>query len=191
MKEIRIHGRGGQGVVTASEILAIAFFKEGKNVQAFPNFGVERSGAPIMSFVRFSDKEITSREHVYNPDILIIQDDTLIDTSDIFFGIKKDSVLLINSKDSIDDIFLKLKESKKIPSAFKKDNIFVTDATSVAFDVFGKNIVNTAMLGLLSKALDVLSLDSALKAIKEKFADKSKAIIDKNLDVIKKVYKLS
>ncbi|MFA5420885.1 MAG: 2-oxoacid:acceptor oxidoreductase family protein [Patescibacteria group bacterium] len=190
MKEIRIHGRGGQGVVAASEILAIAFFNDGKNVQAFPNFGVERSGAPIMSFVRFSDEEILSREHVYSPDILIIQDDTLIDKVDIFFGIKNDSIILINSKDSVENIFLKLKELKKIPSGFKIENIFVADATSIALEIFGRNIVNTAMLGLLSRVPNVLKLESALKAIKEKFSDKRKDVVEKNIEAIKRVYKL-
>ena len=127
MKQIRIHGRGGQGVVAASELLAIAFFKDGKKSQAFPNFGVERSGAPIQSFVRVSDKDILSRDHVYNPDILIIQDDSLIGKSNVFSGIKKSTLIIINSKEKLNNLFVKIKKEKDLPKNFSEKNVLVVD----------------------------------------------------------------
>lgn len=188
MIEIRIHGRGGQGVVAASEILAIAFFKDGKESQAFPYFGVERSGAPIQSFVRVSEEKILTREHVYSPDILIIQDDSLIGRENIFFGLKEGGKIFLNSKESARDMFLKIKKLKQLPANFKEENISTINATKVALEVFGRNIVNTAMLGSLAKSPGLLKIDSAISAIKEKFSDKSVDIIEKNILVIKKIY---
>ncbi|PKM91098.1 pyruvate ferredoxin oxidoreductase [Candidatus Falkowbacteria bacterium HGW-Falkowbacteria-1] len=188
MIEIRIHGRGGQGVVVASEILAIAFFKDGKESQAFPHFGVERSGAPIQSFVRVSEEKILTREHVYSPDILIIQDDSLIGKADVFFGLKESSKIFFNSKESVENIFLKIEKLKQLPVNFKKENILTVDATKIALEVFGKNIVNTAMLGALAKFPGLLKIDSAISAIEEKFFDKGKDVVEKNILVIKKVY---
>lgn len=190
MLEIRIHGRGGQGVVAASEILAIAFFKDGKKSQAFPNFGVERSGAPIQSFVRVSDEEILSREHVYRPDILIIQDDSLIGRANIFAGIKKETIIVVNSKESMDKLFLKIEKEKVLPKNFKKNNLILVDASSIALEIFKKNIVNTSILGALAKVPNLISLKSIILAIEEKFADKDKDIIEKNILAIKKTYNL-
>lgn len=190
MLEIRIHGRGGQGVVAASEILAIAFFKDGKKSQAFPNFGVERSGAPIQSFVRVSDEEILSREHVYRPDILIIQDDSLIGRANIFAGIKKETIIVVNSKESADKLFLKIEKEKVLPKNFKKNNLILVDASSIALEIFKKNIVNTSILGALAKVPSLISLKSIILAIEEKFADKDKDIIEKNILAIKKTYNL-
>ena len=97
MTEIRIHGRGGQGVVTASELIAIAAFYEGKESQAFPNFGVERRGAPIEAYARISDKLIKLRSQIYEPDFIIVQDDTLLGVVDLFKGIKKNTKIIINT----------------------------------------------------------------------------------------------
>lgn len=185
-KEIRIHGRGGQGVVAMAEILAIAFFNDGKNSQAFPNFGVERSGAPIQSFVRVSSDEILTRQHIYNPDILIILDDSLLDLAEIFSGIKKDTQIIINSVKSIPEIFQEIKKIKKMPVGFKLNNIFVLDASKIALEIFGKNMVNTTMLGALSKIPGLLNVEGSIKAVKEKFIEKGKEIVDKNILAIKK-----
>jgi 2-oxoacid:acceptor oxidoreductase gamma subunit (pyruvate/2-ketoisovalerate family) len=99
MKQIRIHGRGGQGVVTAAELIAIASFYDGKEAQAFPSFGVERTGAPIESYARIDDDFIKTREQVYHPDVLIIQDASLLQTVDVFAGAKPDTIAIINSSD--------------------------------------------------------------------------------------------
>lgn len=190
MIEIRIHGRGGQGVVAASELLAIAFFKDGKKSQAFPNFGVERSGAPIQSFVRVSDKDILSRDHVYNPDILIIQDDSLIGKSNVFSGIKKSTLIIINSKEKLNNLFVKIKKEKDLPKNFSEKNVLVVDASKVALEIFKKNIVNTAILGTLAKIPNLLNLKAIFLAVEEKFQDKGKDIIEKNILAIEHTYNL-
>ena len=99
MLQIRIHGRGGQGVVTAAEMLSVAAFLEGKHAQAFPSFGSERTGAPVVSFCRIDDKEIRLREPIMEPDVLIVQDPTLFKVVDVFQGIKRDGYLLVNSNE--------------------------------------------------------------------------------------------
>lgn len=190
MIEIRIHGRGGQGVVAASELLAIAFFKDGKKSQAFPNFGVERSGAPIQSFVRVSDKDILSRDHVYNPDILIIQDDSLIGKSNVFSGIKKSTLIIINSKEKLNNLFVKIKKEKDLPKNFSEKNVLVVDASKVALEIFKKNIVNTAILGTLAKIPNLLNLKAIFLAVEEKFQDKGREIIEKNILAIEHTYNL-
>ena len=104
MFQVRLHGRGGQGVVTAAEMLSIAGFSEGKHAQAFPSFGSERTGAPVVSFCRLDDKEIRRREPILEPDCLIIQDPTLFHALDVFQGLKPDGYVLINStKDWIEE----------------------------------------------------------------------------------------
>ncbi|MFA5644207.1 MAG: 2-oxoacid:acceptor oxidoreductase family protein [Patescibacteria group bacterium] len=185
-KEIRIHGRGGQGVVAMAEILAIAFFNDGKIVQAFPHFGVERSGAPIQSFVRISSQEILTREHVYNPDILIILDFSLLGKADIFSGIKGDTQIIINSNLKLDEVFREIKKVTKLPVGLETKNIFLIDATRIALEIFGKNMVNTSVLGALSKVPGLLKVESSIKAVKEKFSEKGPEIIAKNILAIKK-----
>lgn len=187
MIQVRIHGRGGQGVVAMAEILAIAFFNDGKVTQAFPHFGVERSGAPIQSFVRISDKEISSREHVYNPDILIILDDTLIGKTNIFEGIKSETKIVINSKLEVKKLLIEFKKFAKLPQGFNEKNIFVSDATTLALEVFGKNMVNTAMLGALTKVPGLIKKEATILAVKEKFTYKGKEIVEKNILLINKI----
>ncbi len=186
-KEIRIHGRGGQGVVAMAEILAIAFFNDGRIAQAFPHFGVERSGAPIQSFVRVSDKVISTRQHVSSPDVLIVLDDSLIGKADIFLGIKKTSQIIINSNKEAKEIFLEIKNIGKLPNGFKVGNIFSFDASKVALEIFGKNMVNTAMLGALTRVPGLLNMEGCFRAVKEKFSDKGQDIVAKNILAIKKM----
>ena len=106
MFEVRIHGRGGQGVVTATEMLSIAAFEEGRHAQAFPSFGSERTGAPVVAFCRIADKEIRSREPVMKPDALIIQDPTLLRQIDVFAGLKTNGFVLINTKSTFEELGL-------------------------------------------------------------------------------------
>lgn len=177
MEQIRIHGRGGQGVVTAAEIIALAAFYEGYEAQAFPNFGVERTGAPIQSFARISRKPIITREQIYTPTILIIQDATLIDSVDIFYGSTKDTLVIINSPKN---------NWPELSKRFKR--VYFTPATEIALEIFGKNIVNTVILGAFAKHSGLVSLDSLKKAISEKFQDKGQVIIEKNILAITKDY---
>lgn len=101
MREIRIHGRGGQGSVTATELLAVAAFEDGKYSQAFPAFGVERRGAPVMAFVRLNDKPIRLRSQIYEPDYVIVQDATLVDVVNVAAGARQDGIILINTEKNL------------------------------------------------------------------------------------------
>lgn len=173
MEQIRIHGRGGQGVVTAAELIAIAAFKSGKYAQAFPNFGVERSGAPIQSYARIADEQIITREQVHNPNILIIQDASLLENSDILKGTDKNTVFIINAPDNY-----------QAPIKLPSKKVFYSPATEIALKIFGKNIVNTVILGSFAKHSGLITLESLRDAVKEKFADKGEAIIKKNIQAI-------
>ncbi|MFA5024552.1 MAG: 2-oxoacid:acceptor oxidoreductase family protein [Patescibacteria group bacterium] len=177
MEQIRLHGRGGQGVVTAAELIALAAFFEGREVQAFPSFGVERTGAPIQSFVRISDQPIITREQIYEPTLLIIQDPTLIGTVDVFSGATKDTKIIINAPKNV---------WPKILNRFK--HVYFSPATEIALEIFGKNIVNTVILGALAEHTKLISLNSLKKAIQEKFKDKGEEIIKKNIQAVKKAY---
>lgn len=178
MYQIRIHGRGGQGVVTAAELIAISAFFEGHTSQAFPSFGVERTGAPIEAFARIDDKPVRTREHVYQPDCLIVQDATLLSSIDITKGAKPNTILIINTAKKKEDLKINLPESQ----------VHVIDATSIAIDIIGKNIVNTVILGAFAKTTGLISLESIKKAIKQKFATKPE-LIEKNIKAIERAYK--
>jgi pyruvate ferredoxin oxidoreductase gamma subunit len=177
MEQIRIHGRGGQGVVTAAELIALAAFYEGKQAQSFPNFGVERTGAPIQSYARISDQPIITREQIYAPTILIIQDATLLDSVDVLAGADKNTRLIINAAKN-------RWPNLKIPAK----NIYCSPATEIALKIFGKNIVNTVILGALAKFTGLVSLPALKKAITEKFRDKGQALIDKNIQAVTQAY---
>jgi 2-oxoacid:acceptor oxidoreductase gamma subunit (pyruvate/2-ketoisovalerate family) len=180
MHQIRFHGRGGQGVVTAAELTAIAAFNEGHYSQAFPSFGVERTGAPIEAFARIDDNPIRTREHIYEPDILIIQDPSLVGTVDVTKGADNETLVILNSSKKKDEISL------PIP----KENLFVLDATKIAMEELGRNIVNTVILGAFAKATGLVTLKSLEIAIKQKFKAKGTALIEKNIAAITRAYNM-
>ncbi len=180
MKQIRIHGRGGQGVVTAAELIAIAAFNDGQEAQAFPSFGVERTGAPIESFVRLDSKPIKTREHVYHPDILIIQDATLLDAIDVTKGCRPKTMVIINTAKNKNEIKINLPAK----------NIYPLDATKIALEIIGKNIVNTVILGAFARTTKLVSLAGLKKAIRQKFNDKGEDVINKNIKAITAAYKI-
>jgi pyruvate ferredoxin oxidoreductase gamma subunit len=189
--QIRVHGRGGQGVVTAAELIALAAFYDNKESQAFPFFGVERSGAPIMAFARISKDIIKTRERVYYPDFLIIQDATLLDENDILNGSHSNTKILVNSTEDTQVIWNKLKETCKTykqKMVIKPENIFACRATEIAMEIIGKNIVNTVILGALAKNSNLFSITALKKAVTEKFSDKGKNILQKNITAILKIY---
>lgn len=161
MLEIRIHGRGGQGAVIASKILAYAFAKEGKFVQAFPEFGVERRGAPVTAFLRVSDKPINNRSKIYKPQHLIVLEPTLIAAVDITSGLQKDGFIVINSKKKPTDVGIEAADS----------HVATVDATGIALkNRLGSKvspIVNTAILGSFAKVSGFVKLQSVLEAIAE------------------------
>ncbi|MEN6592646.1 MAG: pyruvate synthase subunit PorC [Methanobacterium sp.] len=171
MIEIRFHGRGGQGAVTAAEILAKAAFEDGKYCQAFPFFGAERKGAPVMAFSRISDKPIRRRYQVYNPDYVVVLDETLLEAVDVLSGLKEDGKVIINSTDDVD--LIKEMESYNI------------DATGIALDILGVPIVNTVMLGALAGVSGIVSVNSIEKVTKETFHGK---IGEKNAKAVQVAY---
>lgn len=179
MHQIRIHGRGGQGVVTAAELIAISAFYDGWHSQAFPSFGVERTGAPVEAFARLDKNPIRTREHIYQPDILIIQDATLLDTIDVTKGCNDKTKVIVNTTKPKSELNIKLPQ----------ENIFTIDATKIALEEIGKNVVNTVILGAFAKDSGFLKLDSLKKAIKEKFSEKGEEVITKNIKAIERAYK--
>lgn len=178
VEQIRIHGRGGQGVVTAAELIAMAAFYDGLESQAFPNFGVERTGAPIQSYARISKEKILTREQIYKPSVLIIQDASLLEAEDTLLGIDKETMIIINAKEN------------NWPKLKNRKNIFLSPATEIAMDIIGRNIVNTVILGSFVKHSELISLKSLKKAITEKFKDKGRGIVVKNIEAVEKAYKL-
>jgi len=188
MIQIRIHGRGGQGVVTAAELIAIAGFKEGLYSQALPSFGVERSGAPIQAFARLDREAIIVREHIYQPNFIIIQDASLLASVDVLFGADKKTTVMINTSKSPKEI-LKAIKIQKIQSFIPDiSNIKTIDATKIALQIFGKNLMNTVILGAFAKLSGHISLKSLHLAITEKFSQKGNDIISKNQTAAEQAY---
>lgn len=164
MFQIRIHGRGGQGVVTAAELLSIAAFREGKYAQAFPSFGSERTGAPVVAFCRIDDKEIRVREPILEPDTLIIQDPTLLHQVDVFAGLKPGGTILINTARSFAELGL-----QDFIGKFKARAV---PATELAMKHVGRPLPNAALLGAFAAFSRQISLDSVAAAINQKFSGK-------------------
>ena len=164
MFQVRIHGRGGQGVVTAAELLSVAAFREGHHAQAFPSFGSERTGAPVVAFCRLDDKPIRLREPVLAPDALIIQDPTLLHQVDVFGGLAADGYILINTSRSFDDLGL-----ADFVSGFRKNRCCTVPATELALKHVGRPVPNAALLGGFAAVAEQISLDSVIAAIREKF----------------------
>ena len=173
MFQVRIHGRGGQGVVTAAEMLSIAAFEDGKYAQAFPTFGSERAGAPVTSFCRIDERPIRVRELIAEPDGLIVQDPTLLHQVDLFSGLGEDAYLLINSSRSFDELGL-----GEFASRFRRERLLTVPATELAREHLGRPVPNTVLLGGFAALSGVVSLDSVVKAIGDKFKG---SVADKNV----------
>jgi pyruvate ferredoxin oxidoreductase gamma subunit len=167
MFQIRIHGRGGQGVVTAAEMLSIAAFREGRFAQAFPSFGSERTGAPVVAFCRVDDKEIRLREPIMQPDALIIQDPTLLHQVDVFAGLATNGYILINTKRSFDELGV-----GDFVRGFCPERLCTVHATELAVKHVGRPVPNAALLGGFAALSGLISIDSVVAAIREKFSGK-------------------
>jgi len=176
LKEVRFHGRGGQGAWTASLLLAQAALKEEKYIQSFPAFGPERAGAPITAFTRISNEKIQLHSSIYEPDVVAVLDPTLLGPA-VSKGIQKGTKLIVNTNESADAVREKL--------GLKNVETWTVDATTLALDVLGRPITNTAMLGTLVKATGVVKLESLIKVIKTRFEGK---IGELNADLVKKAY---
>jgi pyruvate ferredoxin oxidoreductase gamma subunit len=167
MFQIRIHGRGGQGVVTAAEMLSIAAFREGRHAQAFPSFGSERTGAPVVAFCRIDDKEIRLREPILEPDALIIQDPTLLHQVDVFGGLAREGYILINTTRTFDALGV-----GDFARSLRADRLCTVPATELALQHVGRPVPNAALLGGFAAVSGRITLESVAAAIREKFAGK-------------------
>ena len=167
MFQVRIHGRGGQGVVTAAEMLSIAAFLEGRHAQAFPSFGSERTGAPVVAFCRIDDREIRLREPVLEPDALIIQDPTLLHQVDVFGGLARDGYVLINTSRSFEALGL-----GEFARTLRAERLCTVPATELALKHVGRPLPNAALLGGFAAVSGRISLDSVAAAIRQKFEGK-------------------
>jgi 2-oxoacid:acceptor oxidoreductase gamma subunit (pyruvate/2-ketoisovalerate family) len=179
LTDIRFHGRGGQGVVTASRLTAEAALVEDKYVHAFPAFGPERAGAPIEGFTRISPEEFTIKTEIYYPDVIVILDPTLIGSVDLGKGLKENGIVIANYPGSLDEL-------KKKIGIKKKAKYYKVNATQIANEELGRPITNTVMLGALVKVTGLVSLDNVCEATTARFKG---PIGEKNVNAIKRAYK--
>lgn len=178
MINVVIHGRGAQGAVTFSQILAVAANHHGKYCQAFPSFGPERCGAPVEAFARVSDKQINLRSEVYEPDIAVVLDASLLKVKDITSGLRKNGTIIINTNKELSELSIKNKQNFKV---------YGVDATAVALKILKKNIVNTAMLGAFVAVTGLVTLDDVHKGIETRF-EGQEDLIKLNKEVVRSVY---
>jgi pyruvate ferredoxin oxidoreductase gamma subunit len=173
MFQVRIHGRGGQGVVTAAEMLSVAAFVEGRFAQAFPSFGSERTGAPVVSFCRIDHREIRVREPIAEPDALIIQDPTLLHQVDVFSGLRPDGYVLVNTERTFDELGL-----TEFLSAFRRERILTVPASEFARVHVGRPLPNAALLGGFAAISALITPASVEAAIRQTFTG---AVADGNV----------
>lgn len=164
MFQVRFHGRGGQGVVTAAEILSMAAFAEGRHAQAFPSFGSERMGAPVVSFCRFDDRDIRTREPVMTPDALVVQDVTLIHQVGLFAGLAQTGYVIINTSRHFGELGF-----GTFFSSFCQDRLVTCPATEIALEQLGRPLPNTVLLGAFAALTGEISLGAIGEAIRMRF----------------------
>jgi len=180
--EIRWHGRGGQGTVTAAKVLADACLSGGRHVQAFPEYGPERAGAPLRAYNRVSSKELRMHCPVLAPDVVSVVDATLLDSINVAEGAKEDAVFVINTTKDPKEIRAKL-------HAGAKQRVVTIDATKIALDCFGRAMPNSPMLGAVCKVTGLIPIDQLLEDVRKSFGKKfSQKIIDGNLEATKRGY---
>ena len=183
MIEIRWHGRGGQGAKTAALLLADAAFETGLYVQGFPEYGPERMGAPITAYNRLNESPIRIHSNIYEPDMVVVVDETLLKSVDVLAGIKSNGKLLLNSKRQPADILAEFPEFN--------GKIFVIDAADISIRTIGRNLPNTPLLAAVVKISEIMNKDDFFnnmdKAFREKFASKPE-VIDGNMNAIKEAY---
>jgi 2-oxoacid:acceptor oxidoreductase gamma subunit (pyruvate/2-ketoisovalerate family) len=178
MLEFRWHGRGGQGAWTASELLARTAISEGKYIQSFPEFGPERMGAPVTAFTRISTEPLRLHCAIYDPDVVIVLDNTLLKTVPVTAGINRDEdVIIINSTEEP----AKMRETLKVT----KGKLWTVPATELALKILGAPITNTAMLGAVAKATNIVTMEGIEKTVRERFKAE---LAEKNMAVVKQAY---
>ncbi|AIY90453.1 pyruvate ferredoxin oxidoreductase subunit gamma [Geoglobus acetivorans] len=177
LKEVRFHGRGGQGAVTAADILAVAGFKDGYYTLSFPMFGAEKRGTPVVSFLRISDEPIVIRDEVKNPDFVVVMDPSLVDVVDVLAGIKDGGIAIINYPKGSEDLKQKLDTDVEIHAI---------NATKMAMEILGRPITNTAMVGAFVGATGIVKIESVEETIMEWFGNKD--IAEKNVRLVREAY---
>lgn len=180
--EIRWHGRGGQGTVTAAKVLADACLSGGRYVQAFPEYGPERSGAPLRAYNRISSKELRMHCPVLHPQVVGVVDATLLDGINVAEGVTENAIFIVNSSKDPKEIREKL-------GATQKQRVITVDATKIAIECFGRALPNSSMLGAVCKVTGLVSLDALLEDVRKSFGKKfSQKIIDGNLEATRRGY---
>jgi pyruvate ferredoxin oxidoreductase gamma subunit len=162
--QIRIHGRGGQGVVTAAELLSVAAFREGRHAQAFPTFGSERTGAPVVSYCRISGRPIRSREPVASPDALLIQDPTLLHQVDVFSGLAPDGYVIINTARDFEELGL-----GELAAEHGPERLLTVPASELAREHLGRPLPGAPLLGAFAALTGAVGIDAVEHAIRERF----------------------
>ena len=180
MFEIRIHGRGGQGVVTGAEMLSIAAFAQGRHAQAFPSFGSERTGAPVVAFCRIAEREIRLREPVMSPDALIIQDPTLLHQVDLFQGLKPQGYVLINSSRGFDELGI-----GELWERFGRRHLLNVPASEISKRHLGRPLPNAALLGGFAALSGLVTLQAVADAIRTKVAG---SVADRNVAAAREAF---
>jgi pyruvate ferredoxin oxidoreductase gamma subunit len=180
--EIRWHGRGGQGTVTAAKVLADACLSGGRYVQAFPEYGPERAGAPLRAYNRISSKELRMHCPVLRPQVVVVVDATLLDGINVAEGALEDAIFVVNSAKDPKEIRAKL-------NAESRQKVFTIDASKIAMECIGKALPNVSMLGALCKVTGLVSLEHLLEDVRKSFGKKfSQKIIDGNLEATRRGY---
>lgn len=181
LKEVRFHGRGGQGIVTSADILAVACFKEGHYSLSFPTFGAEKRGTPVASFLRVSDKPIVLRDEIYYPDYVVVMDPTVIGVVPVESGIKDGGFIIANYPEDSGE----LKKQLNTPV-----DIYSLNATKLAMEELGRPITNTAMVGAFVGVSKIVSLNTLKETIDEWFKKKSQKLADKNVKLVETAYNM-
>jgi pyruvate ferredoxin oxidoreductase gamma subunit len=164
MMQVRIHGRGGQGVVTAAELLSMAAFTDGRYAQAFPSFGSERMGAPVTAFCRIDERVIRTRDAVTQPDVVIVQDPTLLHQVDVFGGLSAQGYVLINSTRSVEELGL-----DEFLRRFPEGHVCVVPASDIGVKHMQRSVANTPLLGAFSAMTGLIELASVQSSIRQRF----------------------
>ena len=181
---MRFHGRGGQGAVTAADLLALAAFEEGRYAQSFPSFGSERMGAPVVAYCRLGEREIRTREPVLAPDCVIVIDPTLVHQVDLFAGLGPEGYLLVNSSRTLDELGL-----TSLATRFRPERLLTVPATEVALRQIGKPLPNAAMLGGFAALTAEVTIAAISSAIRERFSD-NPSVAERNVAAVAEVYQL-
>lgn len=181
MVEIRWHGRAGQGVVTASELLAEAALREGQYVQAFPDYGAERMGAPVEAYTRLSGQPIEVHYGIQQPDVVVVVNANLIGAVPVAEGLGEGGVLIVNTPQDPGKVRDEL--------GLYRGRVFTVDATRIALDVLGRNIPSTLMLGALVKAVGLVSLDGLIATARERLTERlSPSVVEANITAMQRAY---